>query len=218
VNSVWTYFTDNRDQIGHWTVTTIWLAGLPLLIGLAVALPIGWVASRYRWSYLPVVSGFGLLYTVPSIVLILVLPGILGTKILDPVNVAISLSIYTIALLVRTVADGLASVSAETLAAASAMGHTGLQRLFRVQLPIAVPVIGAGLRVAAVSNVSLVSIASIIGVSQLGELFITANNDGLIAPAVVGLVLFVLLAAIFDLLIVLGIRVLTPWQRAVSAR
>lgn len=218
MNSVWTYFTDNRDQIGHWLVTTIWLAGLPLVIGLVVALPIGWLASRYRWTYLPVVSGFGLLYTIPSIVLILLLPGILGTKILDPLNVAISLTIYTIALLVRTVADGLAAVSGETLAAASAMGYTGMQRLFGVQLPIAVPVIGAGLRVAAVSNVSLVSIASIIGVSQLGELFITANNSGLIPPAVVGLVLFVLLAAAFDALIVVGIRLLTPWQRAVATR
>lgn len=218
MNSVWNYFTDHQSEIGHWTLTTIWLAGLPLLIGLAVALPIGWLASRYRLAYLPVVSGFGLLYTIPSIVLIIVLPGVLGTKILDPVNVAISLTIYTIALLVRTVADGLTSVSAETLAAASAMGYTGVQRLMRVQLPIAVPVIGAGVRVAAVSNVSLVSIASIIGVSQLGELFITSNTFGTIAPAVLGLILFVLLAAVFDVIIVVGIRLLTPWQRAGVSR
>jgi osmoprotectant transport system permease protein len=218
VNSVWHYFRDHESDIVHWLWPTIWLAALPLLIGLVLALPIGWVASRYRWSYPPIVSGSGLLYTVPSIVLFLVLPGLLGTKILDPLNVAIALTIYTLALLVRIVADGLSSVSAETMAAATAMGYGPLQRLLRVQLPMSVPVIGAGMRVAAVSNVSLVSVASIIGVTQEGLLFITSNNLSEIPPAVVGLILFVLLALVFDLVILLGIRLLTPWQRVVAAR
>ncbi len=119
-------------------------------------------------------SGAGIIYTIPSLVLFLVMPGVLGTGILDPVNVAVALTLYTVALLVRVVADGLSSVSAETLAAATAMGFTGWQRLIKVQLPLAVPVIGAGLRVAAVSNVSLVSVASVIGVTQLGQLFTDA--------------------------------------------
>ena len=110
----------------------------PLAAGLALALPAGWLASRYRWSYPPLVSLAGVLYTIPSLVLFLVLPGILGTKILDTVNVAVALTVYTFALLVRTVADGLASVPADTLAAASAMGYTARQRLFSVQLPLAV--------------------------------------------------------------------------------
>ena len=98
------------------------------------------------------------------------------------------------------------------------MGYTGRQRLFAVQLPIAVPVIGAGLRVAAVSNVSLVSVASIIGVSQLGQLFIAGNVYHTIPPIVLGLIMFFLLALVFDLLILLVVRVLTPWQRAVAGR
>lgn len=216
MTSVWQYFRDHQSDILHWTWTTVWLAALPLLIGLAIALPLGWLASRYRWTYPPIVTGAGLLYTVPSIVIFLVLPGLIGTQILDPVNVAIALTLYTIALLVRVVADGLSSVSDETLAAASAMGYTPLQRLVRVQLPIAVPVIGAGLRVAAVSNVSLVSAASIIGVAQLGQLFIVSFTGTLVAPAVLGLIMFVLLALIFDALVLLGIRLLTPWQRAVG--
>ena len=146
--------------------------------------------------------------------LFLVLPGFLGTGILSPENVAVALTLYTLALLVRVVADGLSSVSADTLAAASAMGYTTFQRLVRVQLPMAVPVIGAGLRVAAVSNVSLVSVASIIGVTQLGELFVQGNTDATIPPTVLGLILFVLLALIFDALILVVIRALTPWQRA----
>jgi len=148
--------------------------------------------------------------------LFFLLPGLIGTKILDPVNVAVALTIYTVALLVRVVADGLSSVSAETMAAASAMGYTTLQRLLKVQLPIAVPVIGAGLRVAAVSNVSLVSVASILGVTQLGRLFIVANTNNEIPPALLGLIMFIVLALLFDAAILLGIRALTPWRRAVS--
>jgi osmoprotectant transport system permease protein len=216
VNEVWTFFSDNRGEIGDWTVTTVWLAALPLVIGLVIALPVGWAASRYRWSYPPIVSGAGILYTIPSLVLFLVLPGIIGTKILSPTNVAVGLTVYTVALLVRVVADGLSAVSSDTLSAASAMGYSARQRLLSVQLPIAVPVIGAGLRVAAVSNVSLVSVASIIGVTQLGQLFVEGNTTASVPPTVVGLILFVILALLFDLVILLGIRLLTPWQRAVT--
>lgn len=212
--SVWTYFTDHRSDILAWLWTTIWLAAIPLVIGLVLALPIGWIASRYRWSYAPITSGAGLLYTIPSLVLFLLLPGIIGTQILSPINVAVGLTVYTLALLVRTVADGLNSVSPDTLAAASAMGYTSRQRLFAVQLPIAVPVIGAGLRVAAVSNVSLVSVASIIGVTQLGQLFIDGYTKNSIPPTLLGLILFVVLALAFDSVILLIVRVLTPWQRA----
>jgi osmoprotectant transport system permease protein len=214
VGELWTYFTDHRSDIMSWLWTTVWLAGIPLVVGLALALPIGWVASRYRWSYPPITSLAGLLYTIPSLVLFLALPGILGTGILSPVNVAVGLTFYTLALLVRTVADGLDSVSPTAMAAASAMGYTDRQRFFAVQLPLAVPVIGAGLRVAAVSNVSLVSVGSVIGVTQLGELFVLGYTYNSVTPTLVGLILFVLLALIFDLIVLAFVRVLTPWQRA----
>ena len=218
MTDIWRYFTNHWDEISGWLRTTVWLAALPLVIGLAIALPVGWIAHRYRWTYPPIVSGAGLLYTIPSLVLFFVLPGILGTKILDTKNVGVALTIYTFALLVRIVADALSAVSADTMSAAAAMGYTQLQQLLKVQLPIAVPVIGAGLRVAAVSNVSLISIASIIGVSQLGRLFVDGFNLNTTTPTIVGLILFVLLALVFDALILLGIRLLTPWQRAVQAR
>ena len=211
---MWQYLRDNQTDIRTWTVTTVWLALVPLLVGLVIALPLGWVASRYRRTYPPLVWSAGVLYTIPSVVLFVALPGILGTRILDPFNVAVALTVYTVALLVRVVADGLSSVSADTLAAASAMGFTGRQRLFSVQLPMAVPVIGAGVRVAAVSNVSLVSVASIIGVSQLGQLFVSGNNTGLVTPILLGLIFFVGLALVFDLTILLVMRLLTPWRRA----
>ena len=112
----------------------------------------------------------GLLYTIPSLVLFLALPGIIGTKILDPVNVAVALTFYTVALLVRTVADGLGAVP-RTSRPPRRDGLPPIAQRAVVQLPIAIPVIGAGLRVAAVSNVSLVSVVALIGVSQLGQLF-----------------------------------------------
>ncbi|HEY7050132.1 MAG TPA: ABC transporter permease subunit [Jatrophihabitantaceae bacterium] len=216
--SPWTYFRDHQSDVLHWTWTTVWLAAVPLFIGLVIALPLGWLASRYRWTYPPVVTTAGLLYTIPSLVLFLVLPGLIGTQILAPINVAIALTVYTVALLVRVVADGLSSVSSTTLSAASAMGYTNRQRLFAVQLPIAVPVIGAGLRVAAVSNVSLVSVASLLGVAQLGTLFTDGSQLNLLAPIVLGLIMIIVLALLFDVVILLGIRLLTPWQRAVRQR
>lgn len=214
--NVWTYFRDHQSDVLHWTWLTTWMAALPLVIGLAVALPIGWLASRYRWTYPPLVTIAGLLYTIPSLVLFLVLPGLLGTQILSPTNVVVALTIYTVALMVRVVADGLMSVSTTTLAAASAMGYTNRQRLFAVQLPIAIPVIGAGLRVAAVSNVSLVSVASLLGVTQLGQLFKDGSQQSSLTPILLGLIFFVVLALLFDIVIFVGIRSLTPWQRAVQ--
>ena len=218
MGEVWRYFRDHQSDVLHWTWSTVWLAGIPLLVGLAISLPIGWFASRFRWTYPPVVWSAGILYTIPSLVLFIVLPGILGTTILDPINVAVALTVYTVALLVRVVADGLTSVSRDTLSAAAAMGYTGRQRLFAVQLPIAIPVIGAGVRVAAVSNVSLVSVASIIGVPQLGQLFVAGNNNNSVTPIILGLIVIIALALTFDALIVTTVRLMTPWRRAVAGR
>jgi len=215
--NVWDYFRDHQSDVLHWTWTTVWLAAVPLVAGLIIALPIGWLANRFRWTYPPLVTAAGLLYTIPSLVLFVVLPGLLGTKTLDPVNVAVALTVYTVALLVRVVADGLASVSATTLSAASAMGYTNRQRLFAVELPIAVPVIGAGLRVAAVSNVSLVSVASLLGVAQLGTLFTEGSQLNSLTPILLGLIMIVALALLFDGVILVAMRFLTPWQRAVRS-
>jgi osmoprotectant transport system permease protein len=215
MSHAWQYFSHNHSEILGWLRTTVWLALVPVAVGLALSLPLGWLASRYRWGYPPIVTLGGVLYTIPSIVLFLALPGIIGTQILDPLNVAIALTVYCVALLVRAVADGLRAVDPHTLEAASAMGYTDRQRLLAVQLPLAIPVIGAGLRVAAVSNVSLIAVASTLGVSQLGSLFTIGNTTGDTAPIWVGLVMFILLALVLDGLILLGVRLATPWRRAV---
>jgi len=129
-------------------------------------------------------------------------------------NVIIALTIYTLALLVRTVADGLGAVPEDVTQAATAMGFSRVRRFFSVELPLAVPVISAGLRVAAVSNVSIVSVAAVIGVSQLGMLFLDGYQRFFYDPIIVGLVACVLHALAFDLVIVGITRLLTPWVRA----
>ena len=208
-------FGTDLSEVLDLAVSHAWLAGLPLLIGLLISLPLGWVALRRRWLYPPVIAGTGLLYTIPSLALFVLLPGILGTQILDPLNVIVAMTLYTIALLTRTVADGLGSVPDHVRQAATAMGYGPVRRFFVVELPLAVPVISAGLRVAAVSNVSMVSVAALIGVSQLGMLFTDGFSRSAMGPIVVGVIACVLLAILFDLLILLVTRVLTPWLRAV---
>lgn len=210
------YFFDHRTEVLNWLGWHARLSAIPLVLGLIISLPLGWLANRYRWSYPPIVSIAGLLYTIPSLALFVLLPGLLKTQILDPNNVIVALTVYTVALLVRVVADGLAEVPGDVNQAAIAMGYRGFGRLLKVELPIAVPVIGAGLRVAAVSNVSLVSVAALIGVPELGKLFTNGFQDFYQTPILLGIVLIVLLALVFDVVIQLLIRALTPWRRAVQ--
>ncbi len=195
----------------------VYLAGTPLLIGLVLAVPLGGLASRHRAFYPPLIAGTGLLYTIPSLALFILLPGMLGTRILDPLNVIIAMTLYTLALLVRTVADALGSVPENVTQAATAMGYRRTRRFVSVELPLALPVISAGLRVAAVSNVSIVSVAALIGVSQLGSLFTEGFNRNAPGTLVVGVVASICLAVLFDLVILGVTRLLTPWQRAKAA-
>lgn len=213
-----TWFLEHLDLVGGYAWRHAYLSVLPLLIGLALAVPLGRLALRTRWLRAPLVAGTGLLYTLPSLAVFILLPGLIGTQILDPVNVLVAMTIYTLALLVRTVVDGLGSVPQEVRLAATAMGYRGLRRFVAVELPLAVPVIAAGLRVAAVSNVSIVSVAAIIGVQQLGSLFTDGFNRAFLAPIGVGLVACVALALLLDAAIVLVSRALTPWTRAGGSR
>jgi osmoprotectant transport system permease protein len=159
-----------------------------------------------------------LLYTIPSLALFVMLPLFTGYGILSPVNVVIALSLYTLALLVRTVADGLGAVPDHVQNAATAMGYTRGKRFFAIELPLAIPVIAAGLRVAAVSNVSIVSVGTIIGVQQLGLLFSDGFNRDFYDPLVVGIIGCVVLALLFDVVILVVARLLTPWLRATGGR
>ena len=213
----WSYFLDHRSEdLGYlWDHT--WLSVLPVVVGLTLALPLGWLSRRYGWLYPPMMSITGLLYTIPSIALFVLIPPILGIGILNPIQVPIALSVYSLALLVRVVADGLDAVSEETRQAATAIGYQPLGRFFRVELPIAVPVITAGLRVAIVANVSIVTVAGTIGFDNLGRLFDTglklSVTQPYYPPIVLGIIGCVLLALALDALVLLADRALTPWRR-----
>lgn len=211
-----TWILDHLDEIGDLTLQHAWLAGVPLVLGLLVSIPLGWLARRWAWVYTPLVVGTGLLYTIPSLALFILMPLFLGTGILDPLNVVVAMTIYTVALLTRTVADALGAVDTAVIASATAMGLRPIRRLLTVELPLAVPVIAAGLRVAAVSNVSIVSVAALIGVPQLGSLFTDGFNRDFLDPIVAGLLGCVLLALVFDLVIVAGARWLTPWRSSAA--
>ena len=213
-----TWLADNWRTVLDLALSHLYLAGIPLVVGLLVSLPLGWAAKRWSRSYPALITTTGLLYTIPSLALFVLMPGVLGTKILDPVNVVVAMTVYTVALLVRTVADGLRAVPDHIEQAATAMGYRGLRRLLGVELPLAVPVIAAGLRVAAVSNVSIVSVASLLGVSQLGDLLVDGYNRVIWGELVTGILACVTLALLLDLVIVTGSRVLTPWLSVQGAR
>jgi len=210
------WFLGHLDEVGSLMATHAVLASAPLLAGLLLAIPLGWLARRYRLLRAPLIVGTGLIYTIPSLALFILMPLVLGTGILDPLNVVVALTVYTVALLVRTVSDGLASVPDDVLQAASAMGIGRVSRFLKVELPLAVPVISAGLRVAAVSNVSIVSVAALLGIAQLGSLFTDGFARNYLDPIVVGILACIALALVFDLLIVALTKVATPWLRVGS--
>jgi osmoprotectant transport system permease protein len=212
------WISSNIDRIVSLTFHHVWLTLAPTVIGLMIALPLGWWAHRFKRGQAAIVGTAGLLYTIPSLALFIILPTILGTKILDPINIVVALTLYTLALLVRVVTDGLDSVPHDTVAAAEAMGYRGWQRLLLVELPVAVPVIAAGMRVAVVSNVSIVTMAALLGIPQLGSLFTQGFQLRLFVPLVTGIVLCVVLAGVFDGLIIWLNKLLTPWrQRTVTS-
>lgn len=189
------------------------LALVPLLLGVLAALPIGWAAHRLRAVRVLVLGAGNVLYTIPSLALFVILPPILGTKILAEANVVVALTLYTTALLLRPVVDALAALPAHVLAAATAVGYRPLRRFLTVELPLAVPVLAAGVRVASVSNISLVSVGALIGVGGLGQLFTEGFQSAYDAPIVVGIALTLALALAVDLVLVAARRLLAPWHR-----
>lgn len=211
---VWDWIPRNLGMLGELLGEHVVLALVPVLIGLLLAVPIGWAANRNRALRGVLVPAASVLYTIPSLALFIVLPAIIGTRILDPLNVVVALTLYTVALLVRSVADALGAVPSLVVAAATAMGYRPGRRFVSVELPLAVPVLIAGLRVAAVSNISLVSVGALIGVGGLGQLFTDGYQRNFPLEIVTGIVLILLLALVVDGLLVLVGRVTTPWARA----
>jgi len=207
------WVSGNLPLIGDLTLEHLYFALPPIVIGLVLAIPLGWLANRTRAGRTVAINLSGLLYTIPSLALFVLLPPLLGTRILDPINVIVALTVYTVALLVRTVADGLSAVPPVVVNSATAMGYGPLRRFTAVELPLSIPVVVAGLRVAAVSNISLVTVGAVIGFGGLGKMFTDGFQRGIPAEIFTGILLVLLLALIVDGLLLLLGRALTPWDR-----
>jgi osmoprotectant transport system permease protein len=202
------------DHIGYfWTLsrTHLYLALAAVLLGMVVALPLGVLAARVPAGYPPIMAVSTVLYSLPSLAVFAFLVGITG---LTNNTVILPLGGYAAAILVRSVADGLRGVPDDVRIAATAMGYRSTRRLLGVELPAAVPVIVAGLRIATISSISLVTVGSLIGIGGLGQLFIAGENSDFITEILAGVVLVALWALVFDGLILVGGRALAPWSRA----
>ncbi|TCC55907.1 ABC transporter permease subunit [Kribbella pittospori] len=211
-----TWIADNWSLIWEQLREHLYLALVPMVLGLIISIPIGYIATRYSWLANPLVALGGVLYSLPSIALFIVLPALIGTKVLSAANIIIALTIYAVSLLIRNVIDGLRSVPEDVLQAAVSVGYGTLRRVLTIDLPIAVPVIITGVRVVTVANISMVSVGAIIGIGGLGELFTLGFQQDFLTPIIVGVVLSLLLALLCDVLLVGLQRVLTPWARATA--
>src|ERR1700754_639448 len=189
-----TWVLANLEMIWGLTLEHIVFALVPVVLGIVLAVPLGWLANRTGFGRTLTINVAGLLYTVPSLALFVILPPLLGTQILDPINVIVALTVYTVALLVRTVADALSAVPSVVVNAATAMGYRPVRRFIAVELPLSVPVVVAGVRVAAVSSISLVTVGSVIGFGGLGRMFTDGFQRDIPQEIIAGIVLVLLMA------------------------
>jgi osmoprotectant transport system permease protein len=203
----------NASMLAHLTGQNAYLALVPVLIGLVISVPLGIVCVRYGWLYPPVLSLTSVLYALPALALFVVLIAYTG---LTDTTVMIPLAVYSLAVIFPSVVDGLRSVPDPVRQAAVAMGFGTWRRLATVELPIATPVVIAGLRVAAVSSISLVSVGQLIGIGALGYLFVDGEQRSFTTEIVTGIVLIIALSLVTDFVLVLARRWLTPWQRGRS--
>jgi osmoprotectant transport system permease protein len=211
----WSWIFGHTHEIWTYTLQHLTLTVVPVAAGLAISLPIGVFAQRHRRFYAPIIGLTGFLYTIPSLALFVLLIPITGLS-LTPVE--IGLTTYTLLILIRNIVTGIDSVPADVVDAAAGMGFTTRQILWRVQVPLAFPAIMAGVRIATVSTVGLVTVGAIIGRGGLGQ-FITDGLQILFTTEILlGAVLSVVLAVIADGALVLVQRMMTPWSRKVAAR
>ena len=208
-----TWTRDNLDLIRELTVNHVQLAIVPIVLSFLLAIPLGWLANRTRFSRGLVIGAGSLLFTIPSLPLFVMLPTVIPTRVLDDTNLIVALTIYGVAIMARSAADALASVDKSTIDASTAVGYSSSARFLRVELPLAGPVLLAGIRVVSVSTIALVSVGVVIGSYNLGYLFQNGKQRGILEEVIVGIVMSLLIALVFDLVIVLIGRLLMPWNR-----
>ena len=187
-------------------------SAVAIAAGFLVSLPLGWVAWRYHLLRGWVITITGLLYTIPSLALLMILPLIAGYPATSEANLIVALTIYAVAIMVRAVTDGLDSVDPMVRDAAVAVGYSAPRRFFAIDLPLAGPVILAGLRVTAVSTISLATVGILVGVTNLGYLFTNGLQRRILAEVVAGVVAVAAVALLVDLILAWAGRMMMPWS------
>jgi osmoprotectant transport system permease protein len=211
-------FDGNWDVIWYYTLVHLRITVFALLLGAVVAFPLGLAGYHWRRSY-PVILGVtNVLYTIPSLSLIVLLGLGFGLGLLNDRPLIVALAIYTLAILVRNMVEGLRAVPEPVTDAAAGVGYTSIRRLLAIELPLAVPAIIAGLRVAAVSTISLVSVGGVLGRGGLGFLMSQGYGRDRTNEIVAGVGASIVLAIVVDVVLVLSRRALTPWIRVRAAR
>jgi osmoprotectant transport system permease protein len=212
---IWSWIFDHTGDIVSRGVQHIELTILAVSIGLAISFPLAVLAHRHRRIQGPITWVAGVLYTIPSLALISLLVTITGFSY---TTVVIPLTTYTLLILIRNIVAGLEGVPADAKDAALGMGFTPRQLLWRVEIPLAMPVIIAGVRIATISTIGLITIAAVIGRGGFGEFILEGLQQFFWTPLLLGIVLSVLLAVVADLLLIGAGRLTTPWVRASGLR
>jgi len=211
----WSWIADNSGDIFDQLVEHIQLTFIAVAIGLLISFPLAVYAYRHRRAYGPMTVVTGILYTIPSLALFAFLVPYTGLSV---VTAEIGLVSYTLLILIRNIVAGLDSVPPESREAALGMGYSRRQLLWHVEVPLALPVILAGVRLATVTTIGLVTVAALIGKGGLGFFILLGFDRSFTTALLVGAVLSLLLAIAIDFLLVVAERVLTPWAHARSAR
>lgn len=206
----WAWVVDNLGEIWADLAEHIVLTVIPVGLGFLMAFPMALASIRWPQLYSPLLGVAGILFSIPTLALFVVMIPFTG---LSKATAIIPLTLYTLLILLRNTVEGLKGVPSHVREAAEAMGYTRTRQLFRIELPLAVPVIVAGLRIATVNTIAYVAITALIGQGGLGNLFMDGFLRQFPTPLIVGLVLSVTLAVAADLGLLGVQRVLTPWQR-----
>ncbi|NKZ13203.1 ABC transporter permease [Mycolicibacterium septicum DSM 44393] len=207
------YLLNHLDDLWVLTVVHLRLSLVPIVLGLLIAVPLGAAVQRTTVLRRMTTLTASIIFTIPSLALFVVLPLIIPTRILDEANVIVALTLYTTALLVRAVPEALDAVPEQVRDAATAIGYRPLVRMLKVELPLAIPVLVAGLRVVAVTNISMVSVGSVIGIGGLGTWFTEGYQSNKSDQIIAGIIAIFVLAVVIDSLIMLAGRAITPWTR-----
>ena len=212
---LWSWIGDHLDEVASRALEHVELTLLSVGLGLLISFPLAIIAYRHRRFQAPIASIASLLYTIPSLALISLLVTVTGFSY---TTVVIPLTTYTLLILIRNILAGLEGVPEDARDAARGMGFTNRQMLWRVEIPLAMPVIVAGIRIATVSTIGLITIAALIGRGGFGEFILDGLTQFFWTPLLLGIVLSVALALIADLLLIGVGRLATPWTRASSVR